>query len=164
MSSGNREFNPNQVTFDEGLVRIQQVVERVRLDTTKVVTSRQDDVAEAIKLLTVSAVPGGFRKWQLPVYLNRASQLFITVAEPDVEVPEHAHEEGDGIRFIVSGSITYDGEELSSGDWMYIPQGQKYSFKVGPRGATMCYCYCCCCAGRADLFEDVINPPRLVGP
>jgi hypothetical protein len=151
-------FNPNQVTFDEGVQRIRLAVEKAGLDTRRVITSRDEDVLAAQRLLAVTAVPGGFTKWQLPVYLSSPSQLFISVGAANVEVPEHSHDEGDGIRFIASGSIIYQGKELTVGDWMFVPAGQKYSFKVGPFGATMCYCYCCCCAGRADLFEDIVDP------
>jgi hypothetical protein len=159
-----KEFNPNQVTFDEGLTRIQKAVDRVGLSRERVLTSRDPAVVEATRLLTVSAVPGGFRKWQLPVSLNAPSQLFITMAEPDVEVPAHAHEEGDGVRFIAGGSILYEGQELTAGDWMFIPRGHEYSFKVGPLGALMCYCYCCCCAGRVDFgFDDLVDPPPMLG-
>lgn len=158
-------FDPNQVTFDEGLTRIAKVAERLGIaGSREILTSRDKAAREAKHLLTVSAVPGGFTKWQLPVYLERASQLFITVAEPNVVVPEHTHDEGDGIRFVVSGSIEYNGVELTGGDWMFIPAGARYGFKVGEFGATMCYCYCCCCAGRLDLFDEVGNPAPMLGP
>jgi hypothetical protein len=61
-------------------------------------------------------------------------------------VPTHSHNEGDGVRFIASGSIKYNGQELTTGDWMYIRAGSEYEFEVGRYGAVMCYCYCCCCA------------------
>jgi len=157
-------FNPNQVTFDQGLERIRHAVGRTGLRSGGVVTSRRAEAQEAQKLLTVSNVPGGFRKWQLPVYLESPSQLFITEAEPNLSVPEHSHDEGDGIRFIAGGSIIYDGTELIAGDWMFIPAGASYSFKTGPMGALMCYCYCCCCAGRLDLFDDPGDPAPLIGP
>jgi redox-sensitive bicupin YhaK (pirin superfamily) len=156
-------FDPNQVSFDEGLERIRAAAEKADLDTRRVITSRDAAAVKATELLTVTAVPGGFRKWQLPVHLSEPSQLFVTVAEPNVEVPEHAHEEGDGIRFIASGSIEYKGTQLSTGDWMFIPKGERYSFRVGPVGAVMCYCYCCCCAGRADLFADRGGPVEALG-
>jgi len=159
-------FNPNQVTFEEGLERIKKVAEEVGLGKRRgVLTSRHRLAKKAMELLDVSNVPdAGFRKWQLPVYLDRPSQLFVTVADPGLEVPEHSHDEGDGIRFIAGGSIEYDGEELTAGDWMYIPAGARYSFNVGPQGALMCYCYCCCCAGRLDLAEARINPDPTLGP
>jgi hypothetical protein len=150
-------FDPNQVTFDEGVERIRRAVREAGLRVgDRVLTSRDKDVKQAQAMLGVSAVPGGFRKSQLPVYLSNPSQLFITIAEPNAEVPEHSHNEGDGIRFIAGGSIHYEGKELGPGDWMFIPAGTSYSFRVGANGAIMCYCYCCCCAGRADLFDPSI--------
>ena len=159
-------FNPNILTFEEGLQRINAAIEKVKLPRTGVITSRDPAAARAQRLLETTNVPGsGFRKWQLPVYLDRPSQLFVTVADPDVEVPEHSHDDGDGIRFVAGGSIQFGKHELTPGDWMFIPAGTKYSFRVGPAGAIMCYCYCCCCAGSVSLGEDVINPPDpVIGP
>ena len=156
-------FDPNQVTFDEGLRRIQAAAHKVGLHPNRVITSQDRQALDAQRLLMVTNVPGGFTKWQLPVYLDKASQMFVTLAAPNADVPEHSHNEGAGIRFIAGGSIIYNGKELTAGDWMFIPAGVKYSFKVGPLGATMCYCYCCCCAGRVDLAQDVINPPTIPG-
>jgi hypothetical protein len=31
-------------------------------------------------------------------------------------------------------------KELSAGDWMFIPEGQPYSFEVGRVGAIVCCC------------------------
>jgi hypothetical protein len=158
-------FNPNQVTFDEGLERIRDAAQRSGLSRGRgVITSRDAEAQEAQTLLTVSNVPGGFRKWQLPIYLDRPSQLFITEADPNLLVPEHSHDEGDGIRFIAGGSIIFNGMELTAGDWMFVPAGARYSFKTGAMGALMCYCYCCCCAGRRDLFTDRGDPAPMVGP
>jgi len=152
-------FNPNQVTFEQGVERIRAAVEKVGLDASGILTSRDKPVREAARLLAVKNVPdGGFHKWQLPVYLEEPSQLFITVAEPGAEAPEHSHDEGDGIRFIVSGSIHFDGKELTAGDWMYVPAKRRYSFKVGNLGAVMCYCYCCSCAGAIDLHIERGDP------
>jgi len=156
-------FDPNQVTFDQGLERIRAAIGQAKLAVDKrILTSQDEDVKKAQALLGVSVVPGGFRKYQLPVYLSKPSQLFITMAEANAEVPEHSHDEGDGIRFIAGGSIHYGKKELGPGDWMFIPAGTRYSFRVGVNGAIMCYCYCCCCAGRADLFDPSIwERPQL---
>jgi hypothetical protein len=164
LMSKTQAFNPNEVSFEQGVERIREATARAGLDRGGVVTSRHTEAQEAQKLLTVSNVPGGFRKWQLPVYLDRPSQLFITQAEANLTVPEHSHDEGDGIRFIAGGSIVHDGVELVAGDWMFIPAGARYSFKTGPMGALMCYCYCCCCAGRADLFREQGDPAPMLGP
>lgn len=140
-------FKPNALTFDQGLERIQAAYKKAGVKKThEILTSRDKNAVVLTEQLGVSNVPGGFKKWQLPVYLDKPSQLFISVGSPDADVPLHSHDEGDGIRFIVGGSIIYNGVELTEGDWMFIPKGQKYSFKVGSRGVTQCYCYCCCCA------------------
>lgn len=155
------KFNPNEATFAQGENRVQQAREKSNLKIgEKIITSRDKYSIAAVNLLSVSNVPGGFKKWQLPFVMDR-SQLFISIGSPDVMVPEHSHDEGDGIRFIMTGSIYYNGHELSSGDWMYIPKGVRYSIKVGPFGASMCYCYCCCCAGALLGKEAVINPNPL---
>jgi hypothetical protein len=157
-------FNPNQVTFDEGVERIRSIAGRVGLDDRGgILTSRDESVARAQDLLAVSEVPKGFTKWQLPVYLSNPSQLFITAAEPGAVTPEHSHDEGDGIRFIAAGSIHYNDTELTAGDWMYVPAGSRYSFTVGKFGALMCYCYCCCCAGRQDLADPGAPVERREG-
>src|SRR3954468_1733165 len=161
-------FDPNQVSFDEGIKRIHEAGKRAGLrGKRRVLTSRDERAQKAQELLEVTNLPGsGFRKWQLPVYLPEPSQLFVTIADPDLEVPEHSHDEGDGIRFIAGGSIIYGDHELTAGDWMFIPAGETYSFKVGPARAILCYCYCRCCAGRMDLFDDALHahPEPVVGP
>jgi hypothetical protein len=47
--------------------------DRVGLAAKRILTSKDDDVMQATELLTVTAVPGGFTKWQLPVYLSEPS-------------------------------------------------------------------------------------------
>jgi hypothetical protein len=140
-------FNPNRMTFEEGLDRIRRATDEAGLKVGEsIITSRDDAGRRLRKTLAVDNVPDGFTKYQLPVYLSEPSQMFISFAAPDVHTPEHSHDEGDGIRFIAGGSIIYNDQELTAGDWMFIPKGKTYSFDVGPNGALMCYCYCCCCA------------------
>jgi hypothetical protein len=141
------EFDPNRQTFSDCLARIEKVVKEVGLDTEKqITTSRDEKCVKAQRLLEVENIPGGFRKWQLPVALRCESQMFISVGPPGAKIPRHSHDEGPGIRFITSGSVIYNGIELTGGDWMYIPKGAEYEFEVGLLGVTMFYCYCCCCA------------------
>ncbi len=140
-------FDPNTKSLAGCIELIQAAIGKTGFQVEgRIVTSRDEEMEGLRKELGTTNVPDGFRKWQLPVYLNGASTLFVTVADSGAYAPPHAHEEGDGIRFIAGGSITYDGKELGQGDWMFIPAGREYSFTVGPYGAIMCYCYCCCCA------------------
>ncbi len=140
-------FKPNALTFEEGIERIKQANEAADFCfKSKISTSLDAAAREATGGLMVTNVPGGFKKFQLPLYLDKASQLFVSVGAPDTKVPIHSHDEGDGFRYISSGSIIYNGEELKAGDWMFIPAGEPYEFVVGELGATMMYCYSCCCA------------------
>lgn len=135
------------LTFEEGTNRVKKALAEARVDSIdqSIFTSKDAAKRQLDKALKVENVPDGFVKWQLPVVLDRA-QMFISSAAPGAKVPAHLHKEGAGVRFIMSGSIMYEGQELTAGDWMYIPAGMPYSFDVGPLGALMCYCYACCCA------------------
>lgn len=139
------KFNPNQLTFDQGLQRIQDVVGK-NFTSDTIVTSRDMGMDEIVRKLNTDNVPEGFSKWQLPVSLDSPSQFFLSFGAPNLSVPEHSHDEGDGMRIILHGSIEYDGRELGPGDWMFIPKGKAYQFNIGPKGVGMAYCYSCCCA------------------
>jgi len=144
----NEKFKPNSCTFEDGINRINSAVTASKLKTSlkdKISTSQDADLKDLLDSLAVTNIPDNFQKWQLPFYFDRA-QFYISVGNPGSIVPEHSHNDGDGIRYIVSGSIEYNGKSLTTGDWMYIPKGIKYSFSVGKLGVTMCYCYQCCCA------------------
>ncbi|PED02911.1 hypothetical protein CN423_19295 [Bacillus cereus] len=141
----NSNFQPVHSTYDEGINRVKKALEQVGIELgSRILTSRDADVVKACNLLAVDELPKGFTKWQLPFFVE-GGQFFITTAEPGASVGEHTHP-ADGVRFIIAGSINYDGIELNAGDWMFIPKEKSYSFRVGPLGASMCYCYECCCA------------------
>ena len=140
-------FNPNQKSLSACIADIQSIQKEFGIDTDKIVHSRDPKVAKLLyKKLAVENVPEGFSKTMLPIHLEKSSTLYISSAAPNVRVPKHSHDEGEGIRFMISGSIKFADTELTAGDWMYVPAGFPYEFEVGPQGATMCYCYCCCCA------------------
>ena len=158
-------FKPTHISFEDGKHRIEAALSKIgHKMRSRILTSRDKEAVELCNLLGVADqdLPKGFNKWQLPFYLD-GGQFFITTAQPGAKVGEHSHD-NDGVRFIVSGSIFFDGIELVSGDWMYLPKGLPYSFETGPFGATMCYCYCCCCAGRElnSKPDAVINPAKYI--
>ncbi|MED4714222.1 MULTISPECIES: hypothetical protein [Bacillus] len=156
----NEEFKPIHIPFDDGIARINEALAQAGIELgARILTSRDADVVKACNLLGVDEMPKGFKKWQLPFFVE-AGQFFITSADPGASVGEHTHPD-DGVRFIIAGSIEYDGIELNAGDWMFIPKEKSYSFKTGPVGALMCYCYCCSCAGRALSPNPVIDPPYI---
>ena len=140
-------FRPNSLTFEEGLKRIHEANKKLDFDPNKKIVTSREKVAEELRdALRTDNIPDGFIKWQLPLAMAKPTQLFISVGLPGTKVPSHSHDDGAGIRFIASGSVIYDGQELTAGDWMYIPKGAEYSIEVGKFGATMFYCYECCCA------------------
>jgi hypothetical protein len=139
-------FNPNSKTLAACIAEIKTIAAKHKIDHSKIITSKHKGVLGAHKELLVPNVPGGFTKWRLPVYLTEGATFYMSFAPAGTKVPEHSHDEGDGLRVIMTGSIIYDGEEYTSGDWMFLPKGQKYNFEVGKMGVGMFYCYSCCCA------------------
>jgi hypothetical protein len=142
------KFNSNRLTFDEGIERIKKATApHTDQMAGKIITSRDPNIGTITDALKVENLPSGFVKWQLPVYFQGVpgAQFFLTAGTPNAKVGTHSHN-ADGIRFILNGSIHYDGKELTGGDWMFIPKDAPYSFDVGPKGVTMAYCYSCCCA------------------
>lgn len=152
------KFDPNQVSFAQGAVRVEGVVARHRLAVkTQILTSKDEAVVEALGDLHVRNVPKGFTKTQLPFVFQQA-QFFISHAEAGAKVAEHAHDGGDAIRFILHGGIVHKGVDLVAGDWMFIPKGVPYTIDIGRAGAVMGYCYACCCAGFEDVRDWIVDP------
>ncbi len=140
-------FKPNDKTFAEGLDRIKKVCDQLGLKTIdKIITSKDSMVKDALKELEVTNIPDGFVKFQLPVAFDGPTQTYMSFGAPRAQVKTHSHDEGDGIRVIMFGSIIYNNQELTSGDWMFIPKGVPYNFEVGDMGVGVFYCYRCCCA------------------
>lgn len=139
----NQKSEFNFISFDEGISRIKKVLKN-KID--KVITSRDPIIQETKKALEITKLPIGFQKWQLPVFFEgKGAQFFISYGEPNSVVAEHFHDEGDGMRFIISGSVIHNNVELTQNDWMFIPEKAPYSLKVGALGVVMFYCYQCCC-------------------
>ncbi|WP_339164313.1 hypothetical protein [Methylobacterium bullatum] len=139
-------FNPNQKTLAACIAEIKNMQSSRGYKINSIFTSKDVKDIWNDKELNVSNVPGGFNKIMLPFFLDGGATFYVSAAGPNVKVPKHSHDEGAGVRFIVSGSILYNGIELVEGDWMFLPAGSPYEFDVGPHGVTMFYCYQCCCA------------------
>jgi hypothetical protein len=142
---GQRRWNPNGTTFEEGQVLLKKALHCVGLDPDATLFTSRDPVAQELKkILKTSNVPEGFEKWQLPFSLYEPSNVFLSQGEPYAKVPTHWHAHGAGYRVILQGSITLgEGTELTTGDWMYVPKAHPYSFEVGAKGVLMVAGYAC---------------------
>jgi redox-sensitive bicupin YhaK (pirin superfamily) len=150
------QLKPNALRFAQGIQRIKEAASNVGFEfKSKITTSRDKAAKAAADYLLVSSVPHGFKNFQLPVFIDGPTQIFVSVGAPDTEVTELSGDEGEGLRYIVSGSVIYNGQELTAGDWMYIPAGKEYSLRAGPRGANIFYFTC----AAAQNYPPTIRPP-----
>lgn len=85
----------------------------------------------------------------------------LTVAlidlEPDLEVPEH-HHENEQLGFVLKGRVTMviggEAKELGTGDAYTIPSDVPHSARTGPEGATVVDVF-------APIRADWEKAPRL---
>ncbi len=82
-------FNPKKhISFSEGARKVNEALKEVEVDIrSRIFTSRDKEAIQLVNLLKVENIPNGFKKWQLPIVLEN-SQLFISIGQPDVDVPE----------------------------------------------------------------------------
>ncbi len=139
-------FNPNTKKLAVCIAELEKFRKARGLDEKAIISSLDLPDLWQTEQLAVSNVPGGFNKIILPFFTDGPATFYISSAGPYTKVPKHSHDEGAGIRVIMSGSIIYNDKELKEGDWMYLKAGAPYEFTVGPRGVSMFYCYQCCCA------------------
>jgi hypothetical protein len=132
-------FIPQELSFEEGSKRIRAALHNANVDIENtIITSRDPSSLKLKEDLKMGNLPEGVQMWQLPLVLNR-SLIFISVVAPNAVVPEHRHAQAPVFRLVVSGSIIYNGVELTVGDWMYVPAGKPYSFAGGASGGTVMY-------------------------
>lgn len=141
------EYKPNCMSFENCVERIRMILREYEVDMReKVWTSADSVIKQVVERLKVDRICDGFYKWQLPVYFEKGALVWTTVGAPLKEISNCCHNEGDGFKFIGSGSLIYNSVELNAGDWMFIPRGKTYSFRVGKHGVVMYYVYECCAA------------------
>lgn len=138
------KWDPNRTKFSYCQRRAEKALKSLGLDLKKrrVITSRDKEAAKLKKTLRTTNVPSGFTKWQLPFIFEKAT-TFMVIGEPGAKAKTHAHKHGNALRYIVSGSIKYKRQDLTAGDWMFVPQGARYSFTVGDYGYVGSYLYEC---------------------
>jgi quercetin dioxygenase-like cupin family protein len=98
-----------------------------------ILTSR-DPLAVAMRAdLAVDDLAHGFDRTLLPLAPTSGSPSIFTGAA-NSKTGKHSHE-SNTLHVILTGSVKVNAQELSSGDWAYIPAGMDYELEVGM--------YCC---------------------
>jgi quercetin dioxygenase-like cupin family protein len=151
MPKANKSWKPDDSFHDiidgefKGVLRVKKACKDLGVTFgKKIVTSRDRSMPALLEKLRRTTLPPGFEQWQLPIILgggNRPVMFFVTVGSPNAKLPHHRHRNDSLFRIVLSGSITYNGIELTSGDWMYVPTGQPYSFKAGKSGCVIMHTY-----------------------
>lgn len=142
-----RQWTPDDSFLEKerepGLEHIRAVLKRNNLDLDDIVTSRSPGWDQARYELRRENMPPGWETWQLPLFLlGRPTFFFMSACAPGAVLPTHSHKV-DQVRIVLSGGMIYDGLELKSGDWMYIPKEKPYRLhaSLNPGGCTIMYAY-----------------------
>jgi quercetin dioxygenase-like cupin family protein len=127
----------------QGVIRVREALKAAGLEMEKsIVTSRDPKMAKVVELLRSASPPAGLNQWQLPVLGSELTAMyFLTVAAPKSTVPAHAHRDDRVFRLVISGSISFNGVELTGGDWMHVPAGVPYGFTAGDLGCVLLHVY-----------------------
>jgi quercetin dioxygenase-like cupin family protein len=151
MANNKSKWKPDDSFHDlikgefKGVLRVKQSLAELGITLgDKIVTSRDSFMPKLKEKLRRETMPKGFEQWQLPIILginSRPVMMFITVGQPNTEVPEHKHADDSVFRIVISGSIIHGGVELTPGDWVFVPKGQTYSFKTGNLGGAVMHMY-----------------------
>ncbi len=128
-----------------GVEEINQALKKHGFTTerNRIITSKEPRMDQVRYELRRRNMPDGWQSWQLPAYLSsKFSFFFLQMAQPGSVLPEHAHEV-DQFRVVLSGTVIYNGVELRSGDWMFIPKGEAYGLSVStnPCDVSILYAY-----------------------
>ena len=104
----------------------------------KVITSRDKIAIDAMNNMASFGKIRGFHSWQLPFSFPDAN-CFITIGEPGLEVPQDLNFPANQLKVVLRGSISYEGMDLISGEWIYIPNGRNCDFKAGLEGVVVIF-------------------------
>jgi mannose-6-phosphate isomerase-like protein (cupin superfamily) len=124
--------------------RIRQAHEEYGYDPATTILTARDTVAiRMMDALPVSGLAEGFEGRLLPILFGTGTDADI-VGPVDATTGMHSHETNT-FHQIVSGTVRVTGQErsqeLSAGDWAYIPAGVEYTLEVvsNPGSASFKY-------------------------
>lgn len=119
--------------LEEYLIRLELLLGAIGDQPISEVTSSHDPrlAGHAADLKRLSE---DVRQWAPPFGGTEDLLTSVTIAGPGADMGPTLHLDGDAIRFILSGSVWFGGNELGAGDWLFIPAGAAYRLRVGYRG------------------------------
>lgn len=114
-------------------------------ETKEIVSSQSFRGGDWRSLGNLRGLPSGVHKNVIPVDLTDTRFLVVTVVDPDSTIKAHSHDEAV-VRYIVSGSLTLNGQQYGTGEWMIVPLGAEYEI-VTATGYTAIVGYGQACDG-----------------
>jgi hypothetical protein len=119
---------PDDVIRDRD--QVASAARRHQFDPMTTILTSRDSLAVAMKDdLAVDDLAEGFDRILLPRAPESGSaSIFVGAANSTTGM--HSHE-SNTLHVIALGSVKVNGQELSSGDWAYIPPGMDYELEVG---------------------------------
>jgi quercetin dioxygenase-like cupin family protein len=139
-------LNPGGHRESQGVQRVRQVLRNHGHNDIgdRVLTSQDRGMQDILNELSrTQGMSPGFQQWQLPLGVgdNHTVLAFMTEAAAGAVLPAHSHE-ADLFRVVVAGSLEFNGVQLGTGDWMFIPKGTTYQYTAASNpGATTLHCY-----------------------
>ena len=111
---------------------------RHKFDSMTTILTSRDRLAFAMRDdLAVDDLADGFDRVLLPLAPTSGSAS-IFVGAANSTTGRHSHE-SNTLHVIATGSVKVNGQELSSGDWAYIPAGMDYELEVGMYCSVVMY-------------------------
>ena len=98
----------------------------------EVVTSKDTRLKSCEGLL--ERLASDVRRWTAPFHGDETLQANVLIAGPGADIGPMTHMDGDAVRFVLTGSLTHQGAELTPGDWLFAPAGTTYRVRAGHRG------------------------------
>jgi len=142
--------------------------ELLRKSPSGILCSRQPAVLEASQKDLVNVISpefAGVKRWYLPIapHVPVASEgkhryyAYYALFQPNTVIPNHCHNFSIGeLIVIITGSLFFLDQELTVGDWLWIPPGKEYSLRAGSKGAYVLTTW----PATENTTEDTKNPPN----
>ena len=134
-------YEPGDDGVINGARRVREALRKHKVEFgDRILTSRDEGVAEAQEELRRTPMPAGVEQWQVPIVAGAGQDVlwFRSKMAPGAKVPQHSHKTGL-FRIVIEGTLKVGEVELKPGDWMFVPAGKPYSLEAGLDGCLVMY-------------------------